>query len=80
MISDKEFEVIRTLLKTAEKLDNIPEYIFKNVHYAAFKDSDEVAKIVRELEEKGYIVDASVTDIAKKEIEALKVNNAVILG
>ena len=80
MISDKEFEVIRTLLKTAEKLDNIPEYILKNVHYAAFKDSDEVAKIVRELEEKGYIVDASVTDIAKKEIEALKVNNAVILA
>ena len=80
MITYKEFEVINTMLKKKESVSNIPEYVYGNVHYYAFKSQEEVADLVAGLEEKGYIADGEVTTLGRKEIEPLRVNNAVILA
>lgn len=80
MITYKEFEVINTMLKSRESISNIPEYVYSNVHYYAFKSLDEVAELVAGLEDKGYIANGEVTSLGKKEVEPLRVNNAVILA
>ena len=80
MITYKEFEVINTLLKRKGTVANLAEYVYANVHYYAFKSQDEVAGLVSRLEEKGYIAQDEVTPLGKKEIEPLRVNNAVILA
>ena len=80
MISYKEFEVINTLMKSKEAVANIPEYVYSSVHYYAFKSQDEVSELVGSLENKRYIADGCVTELGLKEIESLKVNNAVILA
>ena len=80
MITYKEFEVINTLLKADSITENAPEYVYDNVHYYAFKDVDEVERLFESLKSKGFITDTSVTDLGMKEIEALKVKNAVILA
>lgn len=80
MITYKEFEVLNTMLKSNASIENLPEYVYGNVHYYAFKSLDEVSEIVEKLEEKEYIADQSVTPLGLKEIESLKVNNAVILA
>lgn len=80
MISYKEFEVINTLLKANKQVDDIAKYVYSNVHYYAFKSQEEVEALVSGLEEKQYIKDNYVTNLGKKEIESLKVNNAVILA
>ena len=76
MITYKEFEVINTMLNGSIGADDI----YKNVHYYAFKNEEEVAALIEGLKVKGYVTDTEVTDLGKKEIEALKVNNAVILA
>ncbi len=80
MISYKEFEVINALIKAGGPVEDVPKYVYKNVHYYAFKSQSEVEELVLGLKEKGYITDNYVTDIGKKEIESLRVNNAVILA
>ena len=80
MITYKEFEVINTLLKSKKPVSEVPAYVYGNVHYYAFKSQNEVAELVAGLEEKGYIADGVVTPLGLKEIEPLKVNNAVILA
>ena len=80
MINYKEFEVINTMLKSKEAISDISEYVYTNVHYYAFKSQDEVARQVDSLLDKGYIADGKVTTLGLKEIEPLKVNNAVILA
>lgn len=80
MITYKEFEVINTMLKAQEDVKNLPEYVYSNVHYYAFKSQDEVEELVTSLEAKDYIADGTVTDLGLKEIESLKVKNAVILA
>lgn len=82
MINFKEFEVIRTLLKLNEK-DNggdLASQVYDNVQYNAFKSKEEVAELIGSLENKGYVKDGKVTETALKEIEPLKVENAVILA
>ena len=37
MISYKEFEVINTVLKAKAPIQNLSEYVYKNVHYYVFK-------------------------------------------
>ena len=37
MITYKEFEVINTMLKANEAIDDLPEYVYSNIHYYAFK-------------------------------------------
>ena len=80
MITYKEFEVINTLLKMKGAVDNLSEHVYKNVHYYAFKSEEEVKDLIASLEDKNYIKDQTVTDLGMKEIEDLKVNNAVILA
>ena len=80
MITYKEFEVLNTMLKSNETILNIPEYVYTNVHYYAFKSQDEVEGLVKSLEEKGYVRDNQVTQLGLQEIEPLKVRNAVILA
>lgn len=80
MISYKEFEIIRTILKSDLAIDDIPEYVYKNVYYYVFKSKEEVSCIVNTLEEKGYIKNNLVTETALEEISSLKVNNAIILA
>lgn len=80
MITYKEFEVINTMLKSAAPISNIPEYVYRNVHYYAFKSHDEVAELVERLGDKGYIADGVVTELGLEEIRPLKVINAVILA
>lgn len=80
MISYKEFEVINTMLKVKQSIDDLAAYVFSNVHYYAFKNQDEVVQLIAGLKEKGYITDCAVTDSGMKEIESLRVRNAVILA
>ena len=80
MITYKEFEVINTLLKAKKAVSNVAEYVYKNVHYYVFKSQDETASLIQSLEKKGYITDGKVTEQGLKEIEALRVKNAVILA
>lgn len=80
MISYKEFEVIRTMLKSDQPLSDIPTYVFANKHYYAFKSEEEISELVVSLERKGYIADGLVTQSAMEELEPLKVENAVILA
>ena len=80
MITYKEFEVIRTMLKAGKPLEDIPGYVFDNVHYYVFKSREEVEELTHSLERKGYIRNGSVTETALEEIEPLKVDNAVILA
>ena len=76
MITYKEFEIINTMLKGSVGAADI----YKSVHYYAFKNEDEVESLIVGLKTKGYITDDKVTDLGMQEIEALKVNNAVILA
>ena len=80
MITYKEFEVIRTLLKIKENVINIADTVYNQKGYYAFKSVDEVADLVRSLECKGYLKDGTVTEIAMEELKPLKVENAVILA
>ena len=80
MITYKEFEVINTLLKAKNSVTDVAEYVYTNVHYYVFKSQDETATLVKSLEEKGYIAGGAVTKLGLKEIEALRVKNAVILA
>lgn len=80
MITYKEFEVINTLMKADGWVEDIPAYVFSKVHYYAFKDQAEVEDLVARLKVKGYITDNYVTELGKKEIESLRVKNAVILA
>ena len=49
MITYKEFEVIRTLLKAKDIPDNIPSFVIENKHYYTFKSADEVAELLSSL-------------------------------
>ena len=81
MITYKEFEVIRTLLKVKRSgVEDLATTIYNNIHYYVFKSKKEVQELIGSLESKGYIYDDKVTDAALKEIMSLKVENAVILA
>lgn len=80
MITYKEFEVIRTILKLAEIPQDIAQYVYANKHYYAFKSEEEVHDLVESLENKGYLDKGKVTKSAMEELEPLKVENAVILA
>lgn len=80
MITYKEFEVIRTMLKSQETHEDLASFVYDTVHYYAFKSQEEVEGLIAALEEKGFIADGKVTDAAMREIRSLKVDNAVILA
>lgn len=80
MITYKEFEIIRTMLKTKNLKNDLAEYVYDNIHYYVFKSKDEVSELIRNLEKKGYVANGLVTEAAMIEIKTLKVENAVILA
>lgn len=80
MITYKEFEVIRTMLKSQDTHEDLASFVYDTVHYYAFKSREEVLSLIAALEEKGFIADGKVTNAAMTEIRSLKVDNAVILA
>lgn len=81
MITYKEFEVIRTLLKLENySVSNLAEVVYNNIHYRVFKSEDEVVELIDSLKSKGYVSDGKATAAAINEIGSLKVENAVILA
>ena len=80
MITYKEFEVIRTVLKLDKKVEDLASAVYDNIHYYVFKTREEVSELIKSLEEKGYIAEGSVTSAAIEEIKQLEVKNAVILA
>lgn len=80
MIGYKEFVILSTMLKSEKPLEDIAGYVYQNICYYAFKSPEEVAALTEGLKEKGYIANGSVTALGKREIEPLRVNNAVILA
>ena len=80
MITYKEFEVINTMLKAESLIVDIPKFVYSNVHYYAFKSQNEISEVVDSLEKKEYIQGGMVTELGLREIEALRVKNAVILA
>lgn len=80
MITYKEFEVIRTILKMKETVQDIASYVYEKIHYYVFKSQDEVVELIGSLEKKGYISNGILTELAITELEPLKVDNAVILA
>lgn len=80
MITYKEFEVVRSVLELKGEFKNLAEEIYNHKLYYVFKDVNEVDKLIDSLEEKNYLENNKVTDLGYKEIESLKVNNAVILA
>lgn len=80
MLTYKEFEVVNTLLKAGEPVDDVPSYVYGNVHYYAFKSQDEVTALAADLERRGFLAGGRPTELALAEIEPLHVRNAVILA
>ena len=80
MINYKEFEVINAMLKADRHIDDLASYVYSAVHYHTFKSHDEVSGLIYGLQKKGYINDNSVTESGMKEIEPLRVRNAIILS
>ena len=80
MITYKEFEVLRTLTKASRPVEDIPGWVYDNVHYYAFKSKEEVAELAASLRRKGYIDGSEITPAATEELEPLRVENAVILA
>lgn len=80
MITEKEFEVIRIMLKAKELAGDLATYVYDNMHYYVFTSKSEVSELICSLEKKGYLANGAVTETAMKEIEPLKVENAVILA
>ncbi len=78
MISYKEFEVVRTILKDPGA--KTAQSVFDGVHYYAFKSPQEVSELMAGLEAKGYLSNGAVTQSALDEISSLRVDNAVILA
>ncbi len=80
MITYKEFEVIRTILKMDKISEDLAGAVYSSVHYYVFKSVDEVAHLIQSLEKKRYLSEGKVTPYALEEIEPLKVDNAIILA
>ena len=80
MITYKEFEVIRTMLKQDVPTADLAKYVYDHVHYYVFKSPDEVSELLESLTRKGYVAGSQVTDAALAELAPLKVDNAVILA
>lgn len=80
MITYKEFEVLRGIMKGFGKNGNIAKNVYEKTRYRVFKDAEEVQSLYDSLVGKGYVKGAEVTAEGLVEIEPLKVKNAVILA
>lgn len=80
MISFKEFEVLRGIMKGYGVASNIAQSVYENTHYRVFKDINEVNNLYLTLEKKGYVNKDGITAEGYEEIAPLKVDNAIILA
>ena len=64
MITYKEFEVIRTMLKINPTDQNLAAEVYNNKHYYVFKSKEEVEELIASLEKKGYVENGTVTKSA----------------
>ena len=80
MITYKEFEVIRTMLKLDQQVQDLAKTVYETIPYYAFKSVEEVTDLIASLEKKGLIQNGKATPLAMEEIAPLKVDNAVILA
>ena len=80
MISYKEFEVINTLLKAKENVQDAVDYVYSHVRYYIFKSKEEISSLLEGLRRKNYVSGNSITRFGMEEIEPLRVRNAVILS
>ena len=55
MITYKEFEVLRGIMKGFGNCADIAQSIFDNTHYRVFKDAEEVEILYHSLINKGYV-------------------------
>jgi CTP:phosphocholine cytidylyltransferase-like protein/thiamine kinase-like enzyme len=77
MINYKEFEVLKAIIKGC-KCE--PSTIFSHTKYSTFRDIEEIQNLIKELEQKGYLLNGQITKSAFEEIEPCRVKNAVILA
>ena len=80
MISYKEFEVIRALLRTSDSGAPLPARVKRGCPAKIFAGDDEIASLLASLNEKGFLEVESVSAAAMEEIRPLRVENAVILA
>lgn len=80
MITYKEFEVLRGIMKGFGKEGNIAHNVYEKTRYRVFKSVEEVADLYHNLVKKGYVNGSEVTAEGFAEIEPLKVGNAIILA
>ncbi len=79
MISELEFEVIRTLLGGAPEGDTAA-WVMKNTRHKPGWTLNEVQRLTQRLTDQGYLAAGSVTGKALEEIQPLRVDSAVILA
>lgn len=82
MVTYKEFEIIKHLLRSQEKTPGaFLSYLDHNLRYPVFDSCKEVLELIAALQNKGYLTDnLAVTELALREIEPCRVKNAFILG
>ena len=79
MLTYKQFEVLKTLVNQGH-VDDIPAYVMEHIPFELFESETEVAGVVQDLEQHGFISDNTATKAALEEMEPCKVNNAIILA
>lgn len=80
MITYKEFEVLRGIMKGYGNCTDVAQSVYDNTHYRVFKDAEEVNELYISLINKGYVNKEGVTPEGYSEIAPLKVKNAIILA
>ena len=80
MITYKEFEVLRGIMKGYGNCADVAQSVYDNTHYRVFKDAEEVNELYLSLINKGYVNKEGVTPEGYSEIAPLKVKNAIILA
>lgn len=82
MVTYKEFEIIKHLLRSQEKTPGaFLSYLDHNLRYPVFDSCKEVLELIAALQNKGYLTDnLAVTELALREIEPCRVKNAFILA
>lgn len=79
MLSYKEFEILKSLASKSDAAD-AADYVFEKTYFELFEDKAEVAALVDALTEKKYIENGALTELAIKELEPCRVDNAIILA
>ena len=63
MITYKEFEVLRGIMKGYGNCADVAQRVYDNTHYRVFKDAEEVNELYLSLINKGYVNKEGVTPV-----------------